>query len=463
MAGQAASLFPTPSLESQELAAGRKFDVCLTGLAAGSFPTPSASTLTGRDGRAERQLEGSTKAEGAYTGRGQLREAGAALSLHTEALVPRAAREAVGDGPWGGGEVGSPEGYLESIAKSVSKLDLTIERMASERQKEASEGQKEPPWLKECPGWMLVGRCVNNHRWAKELFCGREWCPTCGDEWSATHQRRFARWLPKAERMETMGYLVVTFPPRARRKLRKKAQLSRVGKAIKVILLELGADRGLRRWHWFGEKSAIWHPHFNALIDGGYRSEGWLLEIRRRIAHLVGERDVVVHYSYSGELGKMVHWLKYITRSTFLKESWDPGMAAELYNFRNTWSWGWKDRWGKWKGEPAWSLEDLGGEAEVHGLVDALAVQSLEGGLCPKCREPLDWDKPVRISWLEVWQGKALGAGYHELPDLGPSVPRPPPADRGEWHRWLLSRADALGRKLSAADHALLYGEECDG
>lgn len=272
-----------------------------------------------------------------------------------------------------------------------------------------------------CPGWAIIGECPNGHRFAKELYCGREWCPICGQPWSPVHQRRFARWLSKAQQIERMGYLVITFPDRARARLRARAELARVGKGIRAILQEREISRGLRRWHPFGEQPGVWNPHFNALMDGGYRPRRWLRELRREIASLVGERDLVLNYQFTREPAKMRHWLKYVTRATFLDRSWDEEMAEELYNFRSMWS------WGKWDDPPAWGVD--------QGDQDLAAVESLESGICPECGEPLAWAKPVEIVWLTIWPVEPLGAGYYRLADVR-SPPRLPDDLRQRLH-WM--------------------------
>ncbi|GAH29192.1 unnamed protein product, partial [marine sediment metagenome] len=189
-----------------------------------------ASPGTNGAGRAVRQPERATEVAGAYTDRGSSSEAGAAF--------PVSVREAYEDALWGGdgellknwrplfrarhrryaelrakfgpplltypvhGEV-SPEvaippktdvrdGYLELLAKRSVDLDLIFRT--------------------KCPGYWIQGSCENGHRYAKELYCGREWCPVCGEEWSATHQRRFSRWISKATQIRTMGYFVFTIP-----------------------------------------------------------------------------------------------------------------------------------------------------------------------------------------------------------------------------------------------------------
>ena len=324
-----------------------------------------ASTLGNADSRYQ----------GAYTASSRVQEADPALAISGR----ESGREADGLSVGLGAEL--PD-YLESIAKSIV----------------ASNGAG----IK-CPGWVVVGECLNGHRFAKELYCGREWCPECGAKWSPVHQRRFARWLPKAQQVSSMGYLVVTFPVSARARLRTKKGLSRVGIAVRKVLQRRGIARGLRRWHWFGEGGQggpPYHPHLNVLVDGGYRGRAWLRGVRREIARLVGERDIVVHYQFSRKPGKMVFWLKYVTRATFLDQTWDEPMANELYNFRNTWS------WGKWDGGLVWGEEP---DQELQ------AVAKLEDGLCPECGEPVEWAKPVAVAWLKVWQAKPIGGGYYRL------------------------------------------------
>jgi len=285
----------------------------------------------------------------------------------------------------------------------------------------------------QCPGYFLVGSCDNGHRWAKELYCGREWCEVCGAEWSAAHKRRFARWVGKAIQIKSLGYFVFTIPEELRAKYRTKKALGGLGHQVQEILRSYGYYRGLRRWHFFGDKSAKYHPHLNCLVDGqsgGFLSPRVLAAIKLEYAGLVygipvkdlGEAHPIdVKYRYRRSPGKMVHTFKYVTRATFLDYHWDPDMALELHGFRNQLWWGSK----LWNGEPAWSLDDLEGLArEDIGELDARAVESLESGNCPSCGLPITWSKPVIIAVLEALEKRSLGAGYWELETV-----RPPPAD----------------------------------
>ena len=222
--------------------------------------------------------------------------------------------------------------------------------------------------------------------------------------------RRFARWLPKGQQVRSMGYLVFTLPEDVRGRHRSKARLNELTKRVTAgdksrhiegLLKGMGFDRGLARWHWFGETPGKWHPHLNVIIEAGHLSQGQLQAIRRAWAGIVGVDVAVVNYSYTTEVPKMIHVLKYVTRATFRDYTWDERMAAELYNFRNMRS------WGSWKGEPVWELE---GKAELE------PIAKLEAGLCPTCGEPVSWGRAREIAWLKAWattgQVEPLGAGY---------------------------------------------------
>ncbi|MBA7704568.1 hypothetical protein ES703_113384 [subsurface metagenome] len=210
-----------------------------------------------------------------------------------------------------------------------------------------------------------------------------------------------------------MGSFVFTIPEELRSKFRTKGALSRLGHQVQELLRSYGYSRGLRRFHFFGDKSTKWHPHLNVLVDGGYLSPQKLDKIKAAYAGILGCQVVDVNYQYRPSPGEMVHSLKYVTRATFRDYSWDPRMALELRGFRNQLWWGSR----LWDQEPAWSLDDLQGPGkEDLGELDSRAVESLESGICPRCGKPLDWSKVMPISVLEAQERKrSLGAGYWEL------------------------------------------------
>jgi len=253
--------------------------------------------------------------------------------------------------------------------------------------------------VKRCPGWVTLGSCENGHRWAKELYCGREWCENCREP---SQDRRFSRLLPKARQLSSMGYLVITFPPEDRVNMRTKAELVKIGKVTTRWARGMFC-RGVKRWHFFGDQEAVYHPHLNFLVDGGKVRKDTLKQLRSGLKLALNlSRKPTIHYEYTRSPARMVHWLKYITRATFLDYRWDPDLAEELWNFRNiTW-------WGKWDGEPAWDFSPDGESPEV---------EKLEQGLCPICGKPIKWDKAMPIEWLKLWEGEPVGAGYHRLHD----------------------------------------------
>ncbi|MBA7589711.1 hypothetical protein ES708_31800 [subsurface metagenome] len=253
----------------------------------------------------------------------------------------------------------------------------------------------------------------------------KEWCPVCNGKWEKGmamkpgHARRFAGWYPKAQTMDGVGYWTFTIPPKLRYKYRTKEELGELGKAVVKMLKRHGYSRGLRRWHWFGDRSPAWHPHLNCLVDGGSISKAELRSIRREYSELLGVKLAIAQYHYFDTPGEKVHKLKYITRATFLDVRWDMPMAKELKGFRNTWCWGGR----KWKVPAVWSLDDLPGKVSADmSDEDTSMVASLEEGKCPRCGLPIQWERWLPISILPAMGGRDLGAGYWELPCV-----RPPP------------------------------------
>lgn len=273
-------------------------------------------------------------------------------------------------------------------------------------------------------GWFVPGEDVNGHRFGKEIVCGKEWCPRCGEDRSTAHDRRFQRWLGLGDEdgkhqsgithFKTMGYFVFTLPEDVRGAYRTKKALSRLGHQVQELLKSCGYHRGLRRWHFFGDKSTKWHPHLNILVDGAWLAPAILDRIKQSYAKVLGVDVVDVYYRYRCGPGKMMHTLRYITRATFRDYTWDERMAMELRGFRNMVVWG----RGQWN-DDTWKL-DKKLKAEVG--MDTQAIEHLAKGLCPVCGEPIKWGDVLPMKILEMTEGKvSLGAGYWRLPD---NVPR---------------------------------------
>ena len=319
-----------------------------------------------------------------------------------------------------------------------------------------------------CPEHWIHGWDDAGHNFAKEIYCGREWCPVCGPKNSAAHLRRFARWLPKVQSVESIGYFVIEMPLKGRERWHSKAGLERAGKLItsvfkgdceikqrrksgEIITKEMVRqirdrwyEKGLRRVHFFGDapesigqaieqeqsveqlplsdefSTKKYNPHFNVLVPGGFLSDAKLEYIKAMLRAAFNEPTLIVNYSFTKEPGRIVHLLKYVTRATFLDIRWDKFLAGSLYGYRNMRS------WGKWDiDNPHWSLDDLVGDTtgEVAG-VNIDAINALGECHCYLDGLPITWSRPQPISSLHFMQEKqpgkilALGAGYYRLPDL---------------------------------------------
>lgn len=289
-------------------------------------------------------------------------------------------------------------------------------------------GDENEGFKKVCPGGHITGSCDNGHRYAKEVYCGREWCEVCngswvkGEELKPSHGRRFARWLDKAEQIDGMGYWTFTIPEALRSQYRTKEALTGLGHQVQELLKSYGYSRGLRRWHWFGDRSTRWHPHLNVLVDGGLLGGKVLRAIRRAYSRLLGVDLAIAEYHYLSTPGQKVHALKYVTRATFLDARWDVPMAFELYGFRNQLWWG----SGRWDSPAVWRLDDLPGQpaADAGSDADARAVACLERGLCPLDGLPITWEQFVPMRYMAEMGGRRLGDGYWQLPAVAPPARR---------------------------------------
>ena len=87
-----------------------------------------------------------------------------------------------------------------------------------------------------CPSSWLHGSDAAGHRFAKELYCGAEWCSVCGKPDSVSHNRRFESWLSKAQQTKRLGLFVIEFPLASRNKPRFRKALESYGKlAVQVL------------------------------------------------------------------------------------------------------------------------------------------------------------------------------------------------------------------------------------
>lgn len=258
-------------------------------------------------------------------------------------------------------------------------------------EKEPKKGPKMAKCVR-CGAWALVRACEDQHTFGKTIDCGREWCEKCR---ASSHSRRLARWLPKAQKLGEIGYFVLTFPFEDRPRTAEKCR--EIGEKVYRFLKRRGFSRGLRRWHWFGEKPGVWNPHLNLLVGGGWIEKEKLLEFREELGAILGSR-INLNYQYCQSVGKIFHKLKYITRATWKDASWAPELKDEFFNFRNTWS------WGKWEDDDKWALPE-----SEKGLAN---VRKIGAGICPTCGKKLLKGRICKVEdldsspgWEKIWEG----------------------------------------------------------
>ncbi|GAI60228.1 unnamed protein product [marine sediment metagenome] len=230
-----------------------------------------------------------------------------------------------------------------------------------------------------------------------------------------------------------MGYWVITQPRELCPLLRSKRTRRNFAKRVRRAFKKLGYQRGLDRWHPFGDKNNDYFPHLNVLVDGAWLEPDELdrqkSELRRILySKFIRKRykdKLDIHYEYRDTPGKIMHTLRYVCRSTFLDKSWDEPLAAGMYNARSA---GW---WGKWDQLPKWDV--IPGQDQAAELVD------LANGICPKCKTKITWDrKPTTTAHVLIQGGVPMAGGFYSLPQF-----KSPPKNKGSPR----AKAHALGPK----------------
>jgi hypothetical protein len=285
--------------------------------------------------------------------------------------------------------------------------------------------------------WFIPGTCTGHgHRYAKVIYCGKEWCPVCGVKGSDAHNRRYVRWLTKIQQFKVMRYFVLTIPENIRYKYRTKESLKALGRSAQELMKHHGYKRGLRRWHWFGDppdkkknknKVMKWHPHLNILVEGGYLNKQKLSQIKIDWAAILDvevtiERDqagliesvhgIDIEVGYKSKPADMLGCMHYVTRSSFLDYEWDIDMAMELRNFRNMVVWG-RD----WKRESQWEPDQSQRISPAGEVLDIYSIEKLLEHECPHCGSQIIWNKALPFKILDLTDNLDLGAGFRYIID----------------------------------------------
>lgn len=249
--------------------------------------------------------------------------------------------------------------------------------------------------IPDCSPGYVRGRCSNGHKFASIQFCGREYCSDCSRDGSPIHQRRVSRGMAWISPWMSVGYLVITIPEGFRRFFFDKAVLKDFRfKLLRKLKEDFHINKGMARWHWFGDcpickgngckqcrgtgAGSEYYPHLNILFQGNYINDvqeyfkpiriwmhryfmklidqelklvrndvmddipgscdqlDFLLDIRNSCT----VERLVINYSYTDQESKMMNLIKYVTRATF--RILDTEVKELLHNFRNIIKWGWK-------------------------------------------------------------------------------------------------------------------------
>jgi ribosomal protein S8 len=219
----------------------------------------------------------------------------------------------------------------------------------------------------DCSRGFLSGKCATVHKYAVNILCSKEYCKDCGRDGSPQHSKRFNRMKPKSDLLDQLGILVVTFPAELRYEYLNKTKLNKLRRGIKNKLKSIGYDRGLMRWHLFGDcdlcdgkgcymcyntgAGEVYKPHLNVIINEGFIPD-WTNSYLKHELHNFLENfwmrehkqkfEINVHYEYAKTDILRVHQIKYITRSTF--RIYNDEVKETLNNYRLTTTFGsWKD------------------------------------------------------------------------------------------------------------------------
>jgi len=344
-----------------------------------------------------------------------------------------------------------PVGYWETVTGSgrwelalqgyfLAPPEPAVEPEPEEREwRSSNEGvQLELP----CPVIAVHGECEEGHHWAKVCICNREWCRDtegrCGGDGGAAHQRRKARWLPKAYKIGGMGGFVLTLPEEVRDQYRTPESLGGLGTSAKRMMQRHGYKRGLRRWHLFGEDHPghglqgdglpNYHPHLEMIVDGGWLTNKKRRAIKRSWANILGvsvERiNLYYRYVQPHETKKKLHRISYALRPTFADWRWDEPLAYALIGFHNAQTWGSR---ADWSGPDLWEIDPKEDSAA--------AAVPLDGGLCPLHGKygavPIHWGCRIDHEHLKRCRGliqirtltepnwEHVGAGYWRWTGVG--------------------------------------------
>jgi len=295
-----------------------------------------------------------------------------------------------------------------------------------------------------CGAYVAYFECEDNpenHSFGKRIFCGRQWCPRCGQDNSEAHRRRYMRIMDKIFSLDRLGVFVFTIPQTVVDAFLDPVVLSMASNFVAGLLKKKGFDKRLLVWHFFGDgkiregrlRFDKYHPHLNVAVEGGWLSEEFLDEVKKAWAEFLEKitgkkmltiknkpvKKVDVHYcflEYSNEsAGKFYNRACYITRPTFKQlEGWEH-LARALFRFRNIRICGkWDEekgarRYQEWIQELREYLKSRPEKSKKQPV--SKEVRQLSRGICFICGGKLRFVNVYLFS--ETTFRRALEAGYY--------------------------------------------------
>jgi len=309
--------------------------------------------------------------------------------------------------------------------------------------------------LNVCGSRVTPGACEEGHGHAKSLICNRQWCEICRER---AHNRRKAEWYKRAFKLSSLGEFVMTLPLDKRPET--AAGLSKITWVLTEVLKRYGFDRGSLFFHPFGAppddgSAPLFHPHWNGMVEGFYIQPEALEGIKKELGEELGlDSPAELYYRYYEGVKAKCHWIKYVTRATFLDRSWNPALAEELYDFRYSSTWGaWDDpgfshvypdpppktkkaesllfaRWAR-ADMRARAMREAGRFDDKWGLPEKeeeerTYSEKIWAGVCPVCDKKIVWTRPVSRfdlgdpkwcpgRWEEIYPGLWQRNGPPEL------------------------------------------------
>lgn len=264
--------------------------------------------------------------------------------------------------------------------------------------------KKEAAALAYCGRCATLFECENHDVWVPR-FCGKPYCPGCGEEGSPIHLRRYSRIVQRIKDVRWQKD-VVTLPEKYRPAT--KAEVTDLAQIIAdMIMVWYDVPASLIAVHWLGEVSQ--GVHFEVITPGlgKKRSKDELHALREWLAWGL-DFDVlpVINHQYVSsrekaeiQQAKWWHGIRYAAHPTGYSGRWDAMTDEELQVLLSMMKGYHTVRgYGLWSNTKCNSAEardlakqypiDLGEDQEETSGVVALG-KIHDGGECPVCQQEL--------------------------------------------------------------------------